>query len=70
MDPVTLTPEASLLHLGKIIEGSSDNVRIAVLSRGSASFGRVIVDEEPEEELEKSKGSMILEKWRIIDQSG
>lgn len=69
LNPTTLTPEPSLLHLGKIIENISDSIRIAVISRGKASFGGVVVEEEPEEELAKLKESIISEEWRIINHS-
>lgn len=69
LNPTTLTPEISLLHLGKVIEHISDNIRIAVISRGNASFGGVVVEEEPEEELTKTKESIISEEWRIINHS-
>ncbi|GJJ07812.1 hypothetical protein Clacol_002017 [Clathrus columnatus] len=69
LNPSTLTPDVSLLHLGKVLEIDSNGIHIVILSRGMASFGGVILEEGSEEEIIRKREDIILENWRLIDRS-
>jgi len=72
LDPVTLTPQADVLHVASIISCDSEPLRVELLKRpdvGQVSFGRTMLeDDEPGEEMETSFGEACNGQWRIIKQ--
>lgn len=55
LDPVTLTPQASLLHVGRVIAMDTNNLVVSPLARpgiGHAAFGRTPIEGEMEDDVD------------------
>jgi hypothetical protein len=74
LDPVTLTPQASLLHLGKVVAVDSVNLVVSPLVRpgiGYATFGRATIQEvnegvDPAEQISLPLSDVWSNDWRLV----
>ncbi|KAF8516678.1 hypothetical protein JB92DRAFT_2909916 [Gautieria morchelliformis] len=71
LDPITLTPQASMLYLGKIVSVDLKNVQVQPLKRpdsGHAAFGRASMgeDQEPAEEISQPLHEIWTNDWKLI----
>ncbi|KAF8590267.1 hypothetical protein K439DRAFT_174719 [Ramaria rubella] len=70
LDPVTLTPQASMLHIGKVTAVDAENLLVQPLTRpgvGHAAFGRAFIEEE-EEPISIPIPEIFSNGWKLITQ--
>jgi hypothetical protein len=72
IDPVSLTPQASMLHLGRVVSVDVENVLLQPLTHpniGRASFGRASARDEQEElveQISKPLKEVWSNEWKLI----